>query len=75
VKVVFTHYDHLKIFVEIQSHHQMEEECLKMFGSPNEALVAKGNRPRCNKYNRGRLAKKVSRAPHKGKPKALERRT
>jgi len=32
VKVVLTHADHLKTFVEIQSHLEMEEEHINMLG-------------------------------------------
>ena len=42
VQTVLTHSDHLKTFGQIQSHLEMEEERLKMFGTPNVALVAKG---------------------------------
>jgi len=42
VKLVMTHSKHMKTFVEIQSHLEMEEEHLKTFSSSN-ALVAKGN--------------------------------
>ena len=48
VKVVLTLADHLKTFTEIQSQPKMEEECIKMFGTPNLALVTKRNRPRGN---------------------------
>jgi len=50
----------------------MEEEFLKTFRSSNVALVAKGNRPKINKNNRGRQYKRVSRLPQKGKPKVLK---
>jgi len=56
VKVVLTQADHLKTFAEIQIHFKMEEERIKMFSTPNLALVAKGNRLRGNKNNRGKLA-------------------
>ena len=69
VKTVLTHIDHLKTFAEIQSHLEMEEERMKMFGPPNVALVAKGNRPKGNKNSRGRQAMKGSRLPKKGRPK------
>jgi len=48
----------------------MEEECLKIFGTPNMALVAKGNRPRSNKNTRGQQAKKGSHPAQKGRLKA-----
>jgi len=60
VKLIMTHSEHMKTFVEIQSHFEMGEERLKTFSSSNAALVAKGNHPQSNK-NRGRLYKK---APH-----------
>ena len=41
-----------------------------MFGTPNVALVAKKNRPRGDKNDRGRLATKGSRPLEKGRPKA-----
>jgi len=69
VKLILTHSEHLKTFTEIQSHLEMDEERLKMFGTASVALVAKGNRPRGNKNNRGRQAKKGSRPPQKGRPK------
>ena len=70
VKTVLTHSDHLKTFGQIQSHLEMEEERLKMFGTPNVALVAKVNRPQGNKNTRGRQYKQSSRPPQKGRPKA-----
>ena len=70
VKVVLTYLDHIKTFAEIQSHLEMEEERLKVFGTPNLALVSKGNRPKGNKHGRGRQAKKGSFLPQKGRPKA-----
>jgi len=54
VKTVLTHADHLKTFAEIQSHLEMEEERMKIFGPPNVALVAKGNMPKGNRNSRGR---------------------
>ena len=63
VKMVLTHSDHLKAFGQIQSHLKMEEERLKMFGTPNVALVAKGNRPKSNKNTRGRQFKRGSHLP------------
>ena len=39
---VLTHADHLKTFTKIQSHLKIKEECIKMFGTPNVAHVAKG---------------------------------
>ena len=53
VKLVLTHFNHLKTFVEIQSYLKMEEKCLKMFSAPNMALIVKGNRPKGNKNSRG----------------------
>jgi len=54
---VLTHADHLKTFTKIQSHLKIKEECIKMFGTPNVAHVAKGNRPKGNnKNNRGKPA-------------------
>jgi len=37
----------------------MEEEHIKMFNTPNVALIAKGNRPRGNKNSRGKSAQKA----------------
>ena len=48
----------------------MKDERLKMLGTPNVALVAKGNRPKGNKNTRGRQFKRGSRLPQKGRPKA-----
>jgi len=48
----------------------MEEECLKILGTLHVALVVKGNRPKGNKNNRGRQAKKSFRPPQNGRPKA-----
>ena len=63
-----THSEHMKTFIEIQSHLKMEEEPLKTFSSSN-ALVVKGNRPRNNK-NRGRVYKKVPHPYQKNGPKS-----
>jgi len=60
VKLVMTHSEHMKTFAAIQSHLEMEEECLKMFSSSNAALVTEGNRSRSSK-NQGRLYKKAHR--------------
>jgi len=49
VKMVLIHADHLRTFAKIQSHLEMEEEHMKMFGPPDVALVAEGNRPKGNK--------------------------
>jgi len=70
VKTVLMHFEHIKIFVEVQSHIEMEEECLKMLGTSHVAFVAKGNRPKGNKNNRGRQAKTGHRRTQNGKPKA-----
>ena len=48
----------------------MQEKHSKTFGTPNVALVAKGNRLRGNKNNRGKQFKKGSRPPQKDRPKA-----
>ena len=63
VKTVLTHADHLRTFAKIQSHLELEEERIKIFGPPNVSLVAKGNRPKGNKSSRGRYAMKGSRSP------------
>ena len=55
-----SHSEHMKTFAEIQSHLEMEEECLETFSSSNTALLAKGNLPRSNK-NRGRQYKTAPR--------------
>ena len=68
--IVLTSSEHLKTFTDIQSHLEIEEERLKMFGTPNVTLVAKQNRPRGNKNSRGRQIKKGSHPPQKGRPKA-----
>lgn len=85
VRTVLTHSDHLKTFGQIQSHLEMEEERLKMFGTPNVALVFKGIRPKSNKNTRGRQFKRGSRPPplrkvgqmlewlRNKRPKAMER--
>jgi len=70
VKTVLTHSDHLKTFGQIQSHLEMEEEHLKIFGTSNVALVAKGNRPKGNKNTKGRQFKRGCRPPQKGRLKA-----
>ena len=58
VKLVLTHFEHLKTFTKIQSHLKIEREHLKMSGTSSVALAAKGNRPRGNKGNEvGRLRK------------------
>ena len=49
VNFIMTHFEHMKAFAEIQSHLQMEEECLKTFRSSNVALVTEGNRPKGSK--------------------------
>jgi len=54
VKLVSTHSEHLMTFAEIQSHQEMEEECLKMLDTPSVTLVTKGTRPRGDKNNQGR---------------------
>ena len=54
VKLVLAHIDYLKTFVEIHSRFEMEKEHLKMFGTPNMTLVAKGNRRKGNKNRQGR---------------------
>jgi len=41
----------------------MEEECLKMLGTPHVAFVAKENRSKGNKNNRGQQANKGFRPP------------
>ena len=48
----------------------MKNERLKMFDTPNVALVAKGNRPRGNKNIGSWHVKKGSCPPQKGRPKA-----
>ena len=63
------HWKHIKTFVEVQSHIEMEEEHLKMLGTSTVAFVAKGNRPKGNKNNRGRQAKKGFHRPRNGRPK------
>ena len=63
VKTILTHSEHIKTFAEVQSHIEMEEERLKMLDTPYVDLVAKENRPKGNKNNRGRLAKKGFRPP------------
>jgi len=70
VKLVLTHSEHLKIFIEIQSHLEIESERLKMLDAPNMALVAKRNRPRGNKNNRGKQFKKGSHPRQKGRLRA-----
>jgi len=69
MKTVLTHGDHLKTFAKIQSHLEMGEERMKMFGPPYVALVAKGNMPKGNKSSRGRHVMKGSRPPQKDWPK------
>jgi len=51
IMLVLTHFEHLKTFIEIQSHLKTEEECLKMFGTNNVALITRGNRRKDNKNN------------------------
>ena len=53
IKTVLTDSEHIKTIVVVQSHIEMEEERLKMLGTSHVALVAKGNRPKGNKNNRG----------------------
>jgi len=69
MKIVLTHFDCLKTFIEIESHFEMEEECLKMFGTPNVAPIAKGDRPKGNKNSRGMQFKKGSHPPQSRRPK------
>jgi len=63
---VLTHSEHIKTFAEVQSHIEMEEESLKMLGTSHVTFVAKGNRPKSNKNNRGRQAKKGYCLPQNG---------
>ena len=60
MKLVITHFEHIKTFAEIQSHLGMVEDYLKVFNSSYVAPVAKGNTPKCNKDSRGRHYKKGS---------------
>ena len=71
VKTVLTHSDHLKTFGQIQSHLEMEEERLKMFRTPNVALVAKGNRPKATRTLEAASTREV-RAPLRKVGRRLE---
>ena len=84
VKLILTHSEHLKTIAEIQSHLEMEEERLKMFGTPYMALLPKEIGPgRIGTIEVGSLRKvhaplrKVGQRlglPRSKRPKAMERK-